>query len=146
MTDLAILARNACAVVALACLAPSFDAPLRAQGAPSRERTDELVREGYRPAESRAQLLDCHFRALTRRIALDSAQTAEARHIIDVFRRLPSPRARSPEWTVRQAVRDSSLLSLLRQAADSSQYRRNVESERAWFQAGNCNGPSVPRN
>ncbi|MBX3134196.1 MAG: hypothetical protein KF689_12515 [Gemmatimonadaceae bacterium] len=111
-----------------------------AQSGLSQERIDELMRGSYRPASSPEQMQDCHFRALTRGIELDADQEARIRAVIALFRRAPNPAAGSREWTLRFAERDSSALSVLTQRADSIRYRRNAQSERAWFSAGNCNG------
>lgn len=116
-----------------------------AQGAPSEQRIDELLRGAYNPASSFEQLLDCHFRALTRGITLDRGQERSVREAIAYFRRRPAPAARSREWTPRLAVRDSSIAATLRSRADSATYARNVASEQSWFEAGNCNGPTVRR-
>lgn len=110
-------------------------APLAAQEEPIG------LRDGYRPASSFAQLKDCHFRALTIGIDIDSTQESAFREAIEVFRDTAGPRLRSiRDWQPRFVVRDSTMLAVLRTAADSSRFRRNVKAERGWFAIGNCNG------
>jgi hypothetical protein len=116
-----------------------------AQARPSEQRIDELLRGAYNPASSFEQLLDCHYRALTQGVRLDSERERTVRQVIAHFRRRPGPPARAPEWKVRLAARDSAILSVLPSRADSAQYARNANAEQRWFEAGNCNGPTIRR-
>jgi hypothetical protein len=116
---------------------------MSAQSTPTREqreRIDELLRDSYRPARSREQMLDCHYRALTRELELSDQQERVLRIAIDEFRKQPEPRPGSREFARRFAVRDSVALLVLTTSADSAQYRRNSATEERWFQARNCNG------
>lgn len=134
-----------CVITLVAAVALSSPSPSSAQGPPTEQRVDELLRGAYNPASSFEQLLDCHFRALTRGLELDSGQARKLREAIAQFRRRPAPPARSREWASRFALRDSSIAAVLRTRADSSRYAANAESEQRWFEAGNCNGPTVRR-
>lgn len=116
---------------------------ISAQNPPTREqreRIDELLRDSYRPARSREQMLDCHYRALSRDLVLSREQERVWRAAIDEFRKQPDPRPRTKEFARRFAVRDSVALLVLTTGADSAQYRRNAQTEQRWFQDRNCNG------
>lgn len=92
----------------------------------------------YFPARSRAHLLECYEQALSVRLTLDSLQRDVLRSAIEGFH--SSTRLSRSELRRRTAVRDSTVLAVIRSATDSTQFRRNSARERAWFEAGNCNG------
>jgi len=118
---------------------------ISAQATTTEARIDELLRGSYQPASSPEQMLDCHYRALTLQLRLSASQEGAVRAALRDFRRAPSPAPRDAAWQLRFAVRDSSVLAVLTRPADSLTYRRNADSERAWFAAGNCNGRTAPR-
>lgn len=115
-------------------LLPSV-ARAQSSGAPGELR---LPPGTYLPARDRAQLFECYERALTINLTLDSLQLLGLRAAIADFHTSTRP---SPSVLRRRtAIRDSTVLALLRTAPDSAQYRRNSSGERAWWAAGNCNG------
>jgi hypothetical protein len=118
---------------------------ISAQSTTTEARIDELLRGSYQPASSPEQMLDCHYRALTRQLRLNASQEESVKAALRVFRRAPNPAPRDAVWQLRFAIRDSSVLAVLTRPADSVTYRKNAGSERAWFAAGNCNGRTVPR-
>lgn len=121
-------------IAAMLLLLPS-NARAQSSGAPGELR---LPPGTYLPARDRAQLLECYERGLTIDLALDSLQLVGLRTAIADFH---TPTRPAPSVLRRRtAVRDSTVLALLRTAADSAQYKRNSAGERAWWAAGNCNG------
>lgn len=127
--------RSASTLVLLGSLASG------ALASPTGAQSLELPKGTYRAAESFAQLKDCHFRALSEGLRLDSLQEAGFRQAIEVFRDTSGAVPKTPRaWRPRTLVRDSTMLSLLRSPADSARFRRNSRGEQLWFEAGNCNG------
>ena len=96
---------------------------------------------GFRAPSSRAQLAQCHFTALTRRLALDSQQVTVVRLAIaqSIDTTTPRPRNRL-EWEARSRVRDSVIMSVLRNRSDSLRFTENGRTEMNWFYSGACNG------
>lgn len=107
--------------------------------AASQER-ETVPRSGYRAASSLAQMRECHVRALSEGLSLDSAQLAALRDAIAQYRDTVGPTPSRMEWVKRTQVRDSTVLTQLRTGRDSTQFRRNSRAEPQWFRAGNCNG------
>ena len=97
---------------------------------------------GFKAPASRGQLAQCHYKALTRRLVVDSTQATVIRNAIEVsIDTTGGAKSRNRRvWDARVAVRDSVILGVLRSKADSARFVQNSRSEMDWFYSGACNG------
>ncbi len=99
----------------------------------------------YNAPRDYEHMLECTATPLTKDLQLDAEQWTALRQAIRVYKDTTTRVRSQAEANRRQAVRDSTIRSLLRTQADSATFRRNLGRERSWWTSGGCNGLPVPR-